>query len=715
MTESLQSPSWYRVADLTPRLRSHAQVHRAVFRSEVWYVIEDHASGAYLRVSEAAWQIIGLMNGRRRMEDIWRTAAEALGDDLPTQHETMQLLIRLHRADVLHADIPPDMGRLVERGARDSRTKRLAGLRNPLAIRVPLFDPDGFVRATHWLVRPLFGWFGLLLWLGVVGTGLVLALADIDALQNNVADRALSAGNLLLVVALYPLVKAVHELGHAYAVRHWGGEVHEIGIMLLVFMPVPYVDASASSGFRNKWHRAGVAGAGIVVELFLAGLAAILWTQLEPGLTRAAAMNVMLLAGLSTLFFNGNPLLRFDGYYVLADLVEIPNLGTRSTQHLKYLAQRYLFGLKDARSPAMARGEATWFVAYGILSLIYRYFIMLAILLVVANLFFEIGLALALWSAILLLVVPLAKGFWFVVADGRLDGRRGRAVAASAGIGAMFFWLIFVQPVPSATMVQGVVRAPDQSLAIAGAEGFVVELLAEPGQDLVAGAPILRIEDPLIEARVALVESQIEELRLRRIQALAADRVQADLISQELGLAEQALALAVERRGEQIVTAPIDGRLLMPSGEELIGRFARKGETLAWVMGDAPGQIRAVIPEARIDLLRLGVEDVRLRLASHPDEEIAATLSRDRPAAATELPSPALGRAGGGPIPLDPRATDRVTPVGIVFTVDLTPADGRPLTAVGERVYIRFDHGARPLGEQLWRGVRQVFLRDLNV
>ena len=130
-----------------------------------------------------------------------------------------------------------------------------------------------------------------------------------------------------------------------------GGEVHEMGIMLLVLAPIPYVDASAAGAFRNKWRRALVGAAGMLVELFLAAIAMAAWVMVEPGLVRSVAFNVLFVAGASTLLFNGNPLLRYDGYYVLADLIEIANLGNRSNQYWQWLAKRYLFGVKSVERP----------------------------------------------------------------------------------------------------------------------------------------------------------------------------------------------------------------------------------------------------------------------------------------------------------------------------------------------------------------------------
>jgi putative peptide zinc metalloprotease protein len=209
----------------------------------------------------------------------------------------------------------------------------MQNLKSPMSLRIPLVDPDAFLTRTVGYFRPLFGTSGLLLWLALVLPAVVLAGEHWAELTGNIADRVFATENLLLLSLCYPLVKIVHELGHGYAAKLNGREVREMGVMFLLFYPVPYVDASAANALRDKKQRALIGAAGMVSELAVAALATYAWVLLEPGLARAIAFNVMLIAGVSTLLVNGNPLLRFDGYYILADLIEVPNLGARANKY----------------------------------------------------------------------------------------------------------------------------------------------------------------------------------------------------------------------------------------------------------------------------------------------------------------------------------------------------------------------------------------------
>ncbi|MFI4998981.1 MAG: peptidase M50, partial [Reyranellales bacterium] len=379
MSRSLFSSSWYRVAGLKLRLRSHTTIHRQVYRGKVWHVLVDPQTGRHHGLSELSNLMVCLMDGRRTMQDIWEATGQRSRDDPPTQDETIQLLAQLHGADLLQGEFPPDFDEMAERSVKASQRRMMAQLRNPMAVRVPLFDPNRLLELTMPLFRPLFTVAGFLAWLALVLSGFVLAVLHWPELTSDVADRVLAAENVAIIICIYPVVKSLHELGHAYATKIWGGEVHEIGIMLLVFIPVLYVDASASAAFKQKHRRIVVGAAGILVEMALAAIAMIVWVQGSPGLGRSIAFNVMLIGGVSTLLFNGNPLLRFDGYYIFSDLVEIPNLGSRANAYVLYLLQRELFRIDDVETPVVEPSEAKWLLGYAVLSFLYRMLVSLGI------------------------------------------------------------------------------------------------------------------------------------------------------------------------------------------------------------------------------------------------------------------------------------------------------------------------------------------------
>ncbi|NOT96739.1 MAG: hypothetical protein HOP00_10580, partial [Nitrospira sp.] len=457
MSEALFSPSWYRVATLAPRLRSHAQLHRHQYRGQTWYVLQDRSNERFHRFSPSAYAFIGLMDGTRTVQDIWELASTKLGDDAPTQPEVVQLLSQLHAADVLQCDIPPDIAELLHRHERTQQKKWQRRLMSIFSWQFPLIDPERFLEIFVSLVRPFFGWGGAVLWLVIVIPALLIGVAHWADLSENIIDRMTAPQNLVLLWFLFPIIKVLHELGHAFAVKVFGGEVHEMGIMLLVFSPVPYVDASASSAFPSKWQRAVVGAAGMIVELVIASVAMFVWVSVEPGAVRTLAYNAIMVAGISTVVFNGNPLLRFDGYYILADLIEIPNLRQHANTYLGYLCERYLFGREEAQVSHATPGERAWFVGYSVSSFVYRIFVVFAILMFLTDQFFVLGMFFAIMTGFTWFLMPLGKGLTYLFTSPRIRRVRGRALAVSTGAMAIILVALCLTPVPFRTRAEGVV------------------------------------------------------------------------------------------------------------------------------------------------------------------------------------------------------------------------------------------------------------------
>ena len=434
MSHHGNSPHWYRVAGLRPRLVPHADLQRHTVRGKVWHVLHNRVSGRSYRFSSNAHHFIAMMDGRRTVEDLWQASDDSLGDEGLTQEEAVGLLRRLYSADLLQTDISTDAAEIFERQQRQARAKWIGRVKNPLAVKVPLFDPDRTLERLLPFFRPLFGRTGLLLWLAVLCVGAVMAAVHWPEIVGDTSTSLLSPQNLALLWLCYPLIKALHELGHGLATKVWGGEVHEVGVILLALIPVPYVDASSAGTFPEKRRRMVVGAAGMMVELFLAVLALWLWLNTEPGLIHSLAYNTLLIGSVSTLFFNGNPLLRFDGYYVMTDAIGMPNLATRSNQYLGYLVKRYLFGVRSLESPATAGGERRWLIGYGVLSYIYRVIILVTIVLFVAESYPTVGVLIAFWATGTMLVLPVLKHTRALLTAPVLQRQRARAVSISAGL-----------------------------------------------------------------------------------------------------------------------------------------------------------------------------------------------------------------------------------------------------------------------------------------
>ena len=715
MSETLHSPSWYRVASLKPRIRTHAEIHRHTYRGAVWFVLQDHASGRSHRFTPAAYHFIGLMDGERTVQELWEAASLQLGDDAPTQEDVIRMLGQLHAADALLADVTPDAREVFRRFQRHERMEWKRRLWTPLALRFPLLDPDRFLERTQRLVQPLFGWLGLALWLGVVGAGALLAAVHWNELTQNFADRVLAPQNLLLLWLVYPAVKALHELGHAYATKRWGGEVHEIGIMLLVLTPVPYVDATAAWGFRDKRRRMLVGAAGIAVELFLGALALFVWLNVEAGAVHAVAYNVILISGVSTLFFNGNPLLRFDGYYVLSDAIEIPNLGMRANKYLGYLAQRYLFGVRDADSPAESRGERIWMVVYGLASFAYRVFIMFVIILFIADKFFVIGVLLAIWAIVTQIAIPIGKALAHLSTSPGLRRRRGRAIGVSAALALALLALLFVAPAPSRTRAEGVVWLPEEAQVRAGTDGFIERLLAPVDSTVERGQPLIEARDPLLPTQVAVLEAQLQELEVKYDALLLEDRAQAALVREEMVAAAAALERSRERAGELTLRSAARGRFVVPNASDLPGRFVAKGQLVGYVVEPKALTVRVAIGQDDIALVRESVREVEVMMSEWGAAPVAATIRREVPGGSQQLPTAALGSGGGGLFAVDPRDRQGVTALERVFQLELALPEELRSPYLGARVFVRFDHGFEPLGVQAYRALKRLLLRRFDV
>ncbi|WP_372880966.1 hypothetical protein [Psychromonas sp.] len=712
ITEQQTSSLWQHVAELRPCLRKHVRILVQDYRGERWYLLHDESAGRFTRFNATAYEVIGRLNGDFSVREIMYLANTARSaDELLETEDILNILAQLQSAEVLRDGLPLGGQDVINRYSQSQHAKR-STLNNPLAIRIPLFDPDRFLNYLAPLARLCFSAQGFWVWLSIILAALVLAVANAQEIVAAVGAKTLSPSELLAFWLLYPVIKILHELGHGMAVKAGGGESHETGITLLLFMPIPYINASASWAFRDKQRRALVGAAGILVELFLAALGLFVWLLTEPGIVHESAFNMMLISGVSTLLFNGNPLLRYDGYYVLADLLEIPNLASRSSRFYLYLIQKYVLGMTGLRTPVTADGEGAWFLFYGLASPVYRLTVLIAIALYLSSEFLIVGVILASWVVFKQILKPLLQTLSFLAISPRLEARRVRAFSTLAALIIVCVALLQV-PVSLTTQAQGVVWFNDQGQILSPSNSFVKQVLVASGSDVNAGDLLLRLEDNTLSTQYNILEARLQELRTKQLFERKSSRVRGAMVEDDIKAVTAELQQVNAQLAALQVISPVSGHFILHDPHELRGEFVRQGEILGYVIQDEQPIVRAVVKQARAGLLRSRPGPIEVMLPGQMDSPVQATLLREVPAGSTTLPSIALGALGGGYISVDMRDESGLTATEKVFQFDLALPAGTKVTGIGGRAYVRLDHGSESLWAQWMRSMQQLLLSHL--
>jgi putative peptide zinc metalloprotease protein len=646
------SESWYRVANQTICLRPVVKTRRQNFRGERWIVLENPFSNQYFRLRPAAYEFISRLRPDRTVEQAWQQCLERFPDEAPSQEAVIQLLAQLYFANLLQYDLAADSAQLFERYKK--RKQREIGFRflNIMFMRFPLLDPDRFLVRTLPVVGKFISPFGALLWLVVVGLGLKVVADNFGGLKEQ-GEGLLATNNLFLLYLGMIAVKALHEFGHAFFCRKFGGEVHVMGIMLMIFTPMPFVDATSSWSFRERWKRVLVGSAGMIVELFFAAIAAFIWAKTAPGIVHNLAYNIMFVASVSTIIFNVNPLMRFDGYYILSDLVEIPNLNQRATGQLQYWAEHYLFGVKNTESPARTRREAGWLAVFGLTSGGYRVIVFSGILLVIADRFLIVGIVMAAACLISWAVFPVGRFIKYLAASPKLDRVRNRAAGVTAGVAAVLIVLLCVIPFPYSFRAPGVLVASQRTEMVNETEGQVTELLARPGSIVKSGTPLLRLKNPELDLQLAETRAHFNEVNARLLQAMDKDPADVEPLSRLRDSVSATLDKFTDDARHLIVCAPHDGVWVAPGIDEFIGRWLPRGTGLGLLANPAAFEFDAIVMEEDANaLFAKKIYGANVRLYGDAGTKLPLTAWQVVPSGQNMLPSAALGWAAGGEVPV---------------------------------------------------------------
>ncbi len=663
--------------------------------------IESPSKGRFYRVGYPEYVFLSLLDGQTTVAQAITLSARALGTQALSQSRAMEVTLWLLENGL--ARFAGDLG--AYENVDHQATSSLRG-QSPFWLKVPLLHPD---QMLNWLL-PMVGWL-FSPWLTLAGLAIICTGAAVIAIHWNefIASSRLifSPHNWLSMAIAWIVLKIVHELGHGLVCKRHGGEVREAGLIFILLAPAAFVDVTSSWRFPSKWQRIHVAAAGMYVELVLAAITAIVWSQADSVVLRHLLFNIILMASLSTLIFNANPLMRFDGYYILADLLEIPNLaseGMRFTQHLG--ARVFLGRVSPTRE---LRGVHGWVIrVYGLVVWVWRLVICASLLAAASVLFKGAGLVLGVAGAVGWFgkpIVETARQLYRQYHEAPLVPLRAGIVAATMAsvVYAALVWL----PWPATVTAPVVVEYTDLSIIRSRAAGFVERIHVHDGQHVQAGDLLLELRNDQLQTTLRELQSAVSQADLLHRAALNKhDAAGAQVALRNRQAAAERLGEIQQRIDALHVFAPVAGRVVARELDDAIGTYVSEGAELMAVGNERRKELLVSVAQQQIDEVtpRVG-HAVRFRTGGLHRYE--GTLTSLEPRASRHLPHPALSAAVGGPLPVSQPDADgnrdeaRLVEPRFQGVIALSP-ETSPLLACGDRGYAVLGFSRERVGQHLW-------------
>lgn len=602
------SPREAELAGVIPsRLRVDIIVRRQTFKNEEYYVLKDPLALTYFRLQPEEAYIISQLDGKRTLHEIHGRFSARYPNSPRTIEEMAMFVNQLSVGGLLNQNA----GRFVE----NARRPKPQGLFNLWAtvigkllfFKIPLVDPSpwlgGLTRALRFLWTPWFVGGAILFMLWSVG----LVVANLDAFSAGVPDF-FSATNLGLLYIAIILAKTLHEFGHATTCRHFGGEVHEMGVCFMFFTPCGYVDASDAWMMRKRRHKVYVTIAGVFTELIVAAVAAHFFIFLPDGLARGIAFNLMLVASVNTIVFNANPLMRFDGYYLACDLLEIPNLRNKAIAYVSFQLQRVFLGYRNRQQEESFVHDAQEgiFILYAIAAYTYMIFIIYGVTQIFAAVLepyglHDFGLSLGIFVEVSFIAFPILKVIHDVMKPGAHIEKTGSAPRRiSLLVAGLAIAIVASFYIPSRYKVtqQAVAMAAVGEWVTPEVAGTVAKVHVRTGQWVEPGEVVVTLSSPEAFAELEIAQADLAAARLemgsleRRADWVAAEgRAQG---AQNLEIAETAYRRAVERVERLTLKATVGGYVLTAEPERRIGTLATPQTPLLRIADTR--EMRLVVP-----------------------------------------------------------------------------------------------------------------------
>ncbi len=575
------------------RIRADLAIRRQSYQSCTSWVVKDPLGLRYFRFRDEEYAVLTLLDGNRSLEQVKREYDRRFSPERISLQDLWQFISSLHQSGLVTADAPGQGEQLLKRRREQKKRMLTAKLANVLALRVRGIDPDRLLTwmlpGTRWLFSPAV----LLAALALGLSALLLVTVEFHVFQSRLPDfyQFFSLGNSAWLLVAMSFAKILHEFGHGLSCKHFGGECHEMGAMFLVFTPCLYCNVSDSWLLPSKWQRAAIGAAGMYIEMIIASICTFLWWFSQPGLFNHLCLNLMFVCSVSTVLFNANPLLRFDGYYILSDLSEIPNLRTKATRILNRAMARWCLGMKQPDDPLLPQQNRGFFAAYAIAAVAYRWVITVSIMLFLLKVFEpyrleslgHIMIGLSLFG---LVIMPLWKLGKFFHAPGRLEQVKRRNLLATLGVLAAVFAVLAFVPFPHRVKCEFTIEPHDAEPVYVHTPGVLQNVLVKRQQPVAANEQLAELVNLELTQQMLAQQAELVQQELKLEQALRQRFIQPEVISQEQELRESIATLQQQLATKQAdlaklkPVAPRPGKIISPPA--IANPAKQSGELPQW-------------------------------------------------------------------------------------------------------------------------------------
>ena len=634
-------------------LRSELKFDARNQEETAFVVVEDPVRSKFFQIGSIEYSFIAAMDGKKTSREIIveLNAIDSTDKATMTDDSARAIVQWLIQSNLAYGDAMDNAKRLNQQANAINRQK-LMGLLNPISCKVSLFNPNKALEKIQPYVQWLFSAWFLVIWCAVGLYALIQIYAHWD--QMGAASSGILSGNSWVwLLLIWLLLKIVHEAAHGTACRRYGGEVPEAGVLFLLFTPMAYVNVTSMWRFPNRWHRMVVSAAGMYIELFVSFLSFILWTRTD-GMVADVAFNVFLMSSVTTILFNANPLMRFDGYFLLSDLISIPNLYPKGTKWFGDRLKSAFFGLPKTANICTDR-ELRRVAIYGCMAFFWKISISVSLIIGAGVIFHGAGLVLSAIGVGLWFGLPIYKQFVTIFGAQAKHPIRPLRVLASVGVVAVACVSMFsVLKAPATKSAPAIVQFSDETLLRADSNGFIVELLVSDGDEVKKGDLLIRLDNPQLA-------NEVTEIQRLANEALIQSRIYKNEKELSLSLAElekhqELNEQLAEKRGEAdglCVVAPLDGFVFQRNLENQIGNFTKRGDALLTIAQRATKEVVVSIDQRDLESIK-GNEGQFIRVAFPGAKLFESKLIRVDPTASTTPTHPSLCAQAGGPLTVRP-------------------------------------------------------------